>query len=108
MMNLSAQLIIVVVLSLAIGNGNPRSLTFWYTRKDLNCIIYSNQTDERSFNIEVYPFWSLIKNEYCKSQNGTVIKIEETKKNENECNQHDLRTLEIYSGYKIYLLQNKI
>lgn len=95
-MNLSVQLIFVVLLSIA--NGNESILKFWYTGNDLNrlnCTIYSKRTNERPFDIDVRPFWRLVQKEYCKSQNGTVIKLDKNRTNELKCNQSNLRTLEI-------------
>lgn len=85
---------LVVLLSLAIINGNKNYLDFWYTGLDLNCRIYSKRSNERPFDIVVYPFWQHVQNKYCKSPTETVIKIDENVGNEKECNQPELRTLE--------------
>lgn len=55
MMNSSIHLMFVAFLSIAIGNGTAGYLDFWYTGQDLNCMIYSNRTNERPFEILVIP-----------------------------------------------------
>lgn len=98
-MNLSVQLIFVILLSIAIGNGITQSLNFWYTGQDLNCSIYSHASKERPFSIDVRLLWSLVKDEYCESKNGIVILIDKHIENEKKCMEPDLRTLEINGEY---------
>lgn len=94
-MNLSVQFKIAILLSIAIDNGNAQTLDFWYTGRDLNCRFYSVQSNERPFDIDVRPFWQFVQNEYCKSKDGTVIKIDKTGGKEKKCYLPDLMTLEI-------------
>lgn len=62
-MNLSVQLMFAILLSKAIGNGNAKTLYFWYAGQDLNCIIHSDRSNERPFDIHVYPLWKDVQNE---------------------------------------------
>lgn len=97
MMNFSVQLIFVILLTILIGNGKTKLLNFWYTGKDLNCRIHSVECNERPFDIDVYPFWQYVQNEYCTSEDGTVIKINKNEGNQNDCMESDFRTLEMDS-----------
>lgn len=99
-MNSSVQLIFVILLSIAIANGNAGHLHFWYTGQDLNCSFYSERSNERPFAIYVRPLWQNVRNEYCESKDGNVVKIDKNEENDTECNQPDFRIFEMEMDLK--------